>query len=774
VSPNDVWYVSLDGGAGVSMGLYELRRALAQGVIPLAAMVARPGEAWCRAGEVPELVAVASSHDARASGPASTALGFAGPSAGVPAASAGQDVVRSSQSTVFGMPSPASVPGYASHASPASSTSQRTVVGELSFAPEVHTAGPSFSHEASRTSNPQTPSVSNYYAEQAPNLPSTPSMHGASPSTVGPISAYAPIAPPPRSSVTQGAERSQRRGLDAMPGGKPVAIALIAVAAVGIALGVPVLGYRALLPTVDSKFTAGARTAKSAPELDRVASFHGMNFGQRLDGELPLGDAKSPPTWLYRITWRKGRVARFDRVNPAGVVTQSTTVEYGDGDARIERATNGYGVAVGETTISNEGLYSRNLRSGWRTVDLCAYIGRDYDAAGRVERERCLDADKRPVVRSDGCFVRRFTYAADGLVASSTCLDEALQPVVDANGLHKTVFRRDERGNVVEESYFDASDAPVGRISDGCARRRYAYDAGGSVVEQACLDASGATQRYAGRTDSATRMKRDQNGCMTELSWIGATTGQPESFVRQFRVDAQCSTLWSANRDGSTNPAGLVEHSTYDDKGQRIEQRCEVRSEPAQCPEFGQYAAGPRGSVRRWEYDDRGRQIRRRCYMPNGKPSMCDQAYPHESYEEYDDHGLQVATGFRDATGAPTTWLGVARKEFRYNGLGRLLDVHFENTSGDLINSHCGDASTHYVYDAKQRTVSIEQHDKKGALSGSFGCTVRYGDVPWPSGAARVIVLREPGKHTFNEFYAANGALLKRVDCSDSKSRCHD
>jgi len=99
--------------------------------------------------------------------------------------------------------------------------------------------------------------------------------------------------------------------------------------------------------------------------------------------------------------------------------------------------------------------------------------------------------------------------------------------------------------------------------------------------------------------------------------------------------------------------------------------------------------------------------------------------------------------------------------------------MRYRNRASELINSHCGNAGETIAYDAKQRQVTIEFTDKAGNAVAPH-CHVTLDYVEWPTSAASVKVVRQPGKPMLNEFYSARGSLIKTVDCSAPDTRCHD
>ena len=551
-----------------------------------------------------------------------------------------------------------------------------------------------------------------------------------------------------------------------------LAVLAVILAAVGGVVGLGILLYRMTLPTAGDAVAEGVEEGSRAPELNGEGLFHTVGHHRNIVPIYPIEGGKSPRAWHYHVTWKDGRVIEYERVNPAGITTETYIIQYKEGDARSVRKLNGYGVVEYEDEVSSGGLVVRRWRSGERNWDNCASIQREFDAKGRVAIAKCLDAHGMIVSRSDGCFIRKLSYSDVGVLSETACMQDDLAPIDDGNGVHRTTYRRDAHGEITEESYFATSGQRTRRRSDGCARRRSVRDEALNVVKESCLDASGVLQRESGETHASVEYTRDENGCWTEKRFLSAERETPEDVRFYQKPDRQCTALRFERRNGESTLVGVAWDVELTSEGLQAVKRCRVHSGHAQCPQAGYYLPGTRGAMVRWEYDDKGRATRKRCYSANGKPSTCDPSYPHEERYEYDEHGRHVATQYFDARGETATWFGVARRETSYNVLGRVTSDRYYDKSGKLTNDRCGTGGNVYRMDAKQRLVGIDQKDKHGALKTSR-CRVSFNGIRWPLSTARVEVVRTPGGATKNEYYSASGKLLKTVDCSEPNAECY-
>lgn len=358
------------------------------------------------------------------------------------------------------------------------------------------------------------------------------------------------------------------------------------------------------------------------------------------------------------------------------------------------------------------------------------------------------------------------SYGQLGELTQLACLQDDLAPIDDGDGVHRTVYVRDQRGAIVEESYFAGSGQRTQRRSDGCARRRLEYDAAGSLVKESCLDASGVPQRVAGNTQSAVAYTREKNGCWTEKRYLGSDNRTPETTRLLQRTDQYCTALDFERRTDEGKIVGVAWDAELTPDGLVAVMRSRAEHGHAQCPNAGYYSLGTIGSMVKWDYDASGRPTRKRCFRSDATPSRCDESHPHEQRYAYDEAGRNSSISYFDEDGEPATWFGVHRKEMSYNVLGRLTGDRYYDTRGERTNDRCGTGGNAYRFDAKQRLTQIDQRDKDGNLKTSR-CRVSLNGIRWPVGSVRVKVVRTPDGATKNEYYNVSGRLMKTVDCSE-------
>lgn len=516
--------------------------------------------------------------------------------------------------------------------------------------------------------------------------------------------------------------------------------------------------------------TAGE--AKSEP--DGVRAYYKIFEGREPIPAFPINDAKTAHASHYEVEWKGGRVVKYTKVNPAGLAELTTQVEYLEGGGRKERTANAYGIEIQTETVDANNMYSQVERSGNFIADGCFQKRREYGASGRLEKETCLDDKGRPVIALSGCFGTRTAWRAEA-PESEACLNESGAPTVDSDGVHRTAFKYDDRGLIIEEAFYSATGERVARASDGCAVLKYRRFPSGAVEGELCENAALTGVNRRGSSYSQIVYKVDENGCDIEKRYVdasGAPATQSGVAYSVYKVDAHCGILREEHRDAEgklaeTDIAAVIDYER-DAQGYVTGRRCAERNGPVSCQfPFQKGAVGSRETI---AYDDRGRVTSWKGFLPNGSKSRRSRSYAHEFRQEYSPGGLVSRVTFYDENGKRTRSLGVSAFEYTYTPLGRLTSERFLDAEDHETRSQVRCSSLHRQYDAAQRLTAIECHGEDGALT--WAALISEG-VTWPRNAARVSVERTASGGIFNVWYSPGGEQLKRVDCIDLATPCH-
>ena len=116
-----------------------------------------------------------------------------------------------------------------------------------------------------------------------------------------------------------------------------------------------------------------------------------------------------------------------------------------------------------------------------------------YTDDGRESEVRYFDEAERPTASPEGCATRKITYGLSGAdtTETRTCLStqgtSTLGSFKDSGDVYaREVIERNPQNRVVARSYFGFSGEPHPQ-DDGCAARRYEYDAWGNPTNVECF-----------------------------------------------------------------------------------------------------------------------------------------------------------------------------------------------------------------------------------------------------------------------------------------------
>jgi hypothetical protein len=499
-----------------------------------------------------------------------------------------------------------------------------------------------------------------------------------------------------------------------------------------------------------------------------------IELGQELDslareltlrGKLETGQAAS--SWHFRATRKEGRVVLVERVSPAGLVTDTYTVEQSP-TAQTVTMRNGYGEIVRTDVLSKDGSFVRTQRSGRRELEGCVRASLTWDDAGRATSRRCLDREGKGMIDEEGCDERRRAYDARGFVTDDRCFVSGA-PALRAGGGHALRHERDERGLVVATSRLDLEGKLVAGQS-GCARELSTWSAAANLLRTQCLATDGAP---ATKTDgtAAERRAYDDRGCLVRQQHLdarGEVAERDEIAELAWERDAYCTVLRVEHRraDGSLASPKLgasIEENELDARGRVAKKRCRgTDRRPAKCQNG---AAGDEGSLLTYEYDDKSRLVARKSFDSLGRPARRSHDYPHGERNEYDDQGLVRATVWFDDAGAPApAFDGAMKKTLDYDARGLWIASKYfgpdDRPLGTTTNCH----ETTAKRDASGRLLEHECKGPDGKLARANLC---LSGICWPAGAARVEIRRSEGLR--NLYFDVDGNLVQDVDCRAAK-----
>lgn len=372
----------------------------------------------------------------------------------------------------------------------------------------------------------------------------------------------------------------------------------------------------------------------------------------------------------------------------------------------------------------------------------------EWDAYGRIVRERFFDLQGQPVLSRDGYASATFQYDERGNEIGRAYFDTNGASTLNTWNYHRMEMRYDGRGNLTNWIVFDTAGrrAPVG---DGYSQVATRFDENDREVERSFLDANGQPMRVGFGYARWTR-RYDAQSRMLEESYFDEA-GQPRRGVGRYarvvfsydvrgnRVSEEYFDAENRAMKGGKNFASLT--AEYDERGNRIAE--------AYFDEFKLPVRHENGFARReTRYDSRGNAIEEVYYDENGsrvrlpegysritrryddRTNCVEEAYFDEQNQpvlqedsvakklfRYDERGNRIEESFRDAADQPVECkAGYARKTIAYGPYDLWTEARLYDLRGELRLPNKGNAIGRARYDDRRRNIELSYHDPAGKL----------------------------------------------------------
>jgi hypothetical protein len=301
--------------------------------------------------------------------------------------------------------------------------------------------------------------------------------------------------------VANAARLGTHRGLHAVAlaakSGRPCSHYATALASLIVACsseGIPREGSEGNGPSEhEGSPTAGsAEAAPGAPPASETLYARSIEWGLSYYPKHLISEAEAKGRWHLRVLKEHGRVRRFERVDPAGLVQKTSVVTYGENGGNTRRVTDGRGVEIEVVTMTKDGRESRIARSGNPLNSGCAQLKFTYDDADDALTRLCLDEAGRSMRDERGCTEIRYEYKSPHELASERCMRERGEPALDADGVHARKHTYD-REQLIRVIFLGVDDKPV-RDRYGCWGTATEFDSAGNETFTLCIGEDGTTQ----------------------------------------------------------------------------------------------------------------------------------------------------------------------------------------------------------------------------------------------------------------------------------------
>jgi serine/threonine protein kinase len=386
-----------------------------------------------------------------------------------------------------------------------------------------------------------------------------------------------------------------------------------------------------------------------------------------------------------------------------------TLIRNRDGYAIEKRAYDGQGRLANVAYFDTQG----QPVADWLRVARTEY---SYSEDGRSREERFFDVEGKPARHRFLCCTRLSrTIDEEGHEAEVVAHDLDLSLRRDlrfALAAPRVKRKHDERGNVIEESYFTVEGKPA--LSwFGVHRMKVAYDDRGHRVEMRFEDQEGkpAVPRsrllidfFSGAGPAVLRWIWDENGDNTEVQAL-TLEGKPDDTWSLALVAAL------GYREGETVlPAGVARvRCRFDERGNRTEVSHLNAKGEILDPVRGRQGV-TRGRLT-LAYDKHGNVTEAALYQRDGQ--LAKEVGPPRVTVQYDDDGRPIDCILFGPEGR-FSMAGVSRYRFTYDQQGNRTSEAFFDSEDQPAPGPSGYARATYRYDTRGNLTESQFHDAEG------------------------------------------------------------
>jgi hypothetical protein len=213
------------------------------------------------------------------------------------------------------------------------------------------------------------------------------------------------------------------------------------------------------------------------------------------------------------VTIRKSGVSGMRYVYDAD--NNQVRVEYHGLDGKI--TPNIYGIAAADleytegyqmklTRYDSLGHMTRALASG----DGVSVIKYEYDLSGNRIRESYFDESGKPMNSQSGIQEIANSFSPDNMLTQISYLDEFGRPCVDRNKIHTTIYVKDDKNRIIQESSYGLKADPIKTYTEEVFMIKKKYDEyGRNISDSYWADSSTRMPHWDGSYEALTKFNDD-------------------------------------------------------------------------------------------------------------------------------------------------------------------------------------------------------------------------------------------------------------------------
>ena len=344
-----------------------------------------------------------------------------------------------------------------------------------------------------------------------------------------------------------------------------------------------------------------------------------------------------------------------------------------------------------------------------------------FDALGNDEEAVARDAFGRITLTKEAWAVRRRKYDSAGNIIEQSYFDASYTPTSNTDGFHKVTWKRDDYGNEAELRYWNVQGSPTPGVG-GCFAWILGYDDRDNQVKQVCLG-----------SDDKPALYKDGYAI-----WTGQYDGDSNLVREEFFDPDRKPVLMSKGYAKLTK--------RFDKLGNVLEVAYFL---PDGSPAFSDEGCS---RITR-EYDEQRRLLREAYFGIRGEPVPIKAGYAALGYK-YDSFGNIAQALYFGVNGERTIGSeeGVTGWKAQYDAGGRQIELSYLDPSNNPMFSNIGIAGFRSEYDAAGNEI---RHSHIG-LGGEY--VLRDGVAGWTSQYDLL------GKETERRYFDRSGKPTKEKE----------
>lgn len=301
-----------------------------------------------------------------------------------------------------------------------------------------------------------------------------------------------------------------------------------------------------------------------------------------------------------------------------------------------------------------------------------------YDEKGFPVEQTVLDVDGGIGFSAEGGFARVVnSYDKNGYLCTQTNYDSNGNICIGTFGSAKSVYKNDEKGNVIEVWYYGLNDELI-ECKEGNAGFKAEYDSKGNMIQQV----------FYGIDGNPCLMSDGTAGYRLEYNDMGLNT--------------KCTYLDVELNPTFDNNGVAIVHIDYDKRGNAI-RKAFYSQDDTNLVLNSEKIAG-------WKsvYDDNGNETERYYFNAAEEKCSCSDGYAKTVYT-YDDNGNMLRYRYYSLSGNLVLSDGIAGYNYRYDDRGNTIETMPVGTDEKLAY---GKLISRYKYDANDNEIEFALYDR--------------------------------------------------------------